>query len=617
MKQLHQQRRWKELVAQFSGEDFAAWPAAAARPAAEALHLRGQAYAALKNGKQAEADLKGSIRLVPEEALVWHALAENYARNLTDEREALAAYRKVVAITGHTNGWLPINSTLEIAKILTDRVETDEALRTLDAYGDAPEMPATWKIRLLRAYGHAYASRGDEQASLTKFREALELEVATVAATDPASAETPAPRPASGTSDAPGFQAGVAKVEITPAADTAIDLLGRRLAPRDPLFARVLYLENDDTSLAIVSLDLIVFASPKVVAEAKRRWGVDHMILCATHTHSGAAPRGLVIQPPHAPDWTRGDKAPADWIDWPALSADPWYAATEEKVVAAIGEAKRNRFAARVATAKGPFESAYMAHNRRLVRDGTATAMWENPDRRPTQPVDPTVGVIRVEDTAGRPRAIVVQYACHPVGLMGAGVVSADFPGAMCDYVEREVGGDCMAMFLQGASGDLDPYDLHNLRGENRFNIVKQCGISLGKGALRVAAQAKTADRSSTLRVDERLMTISYRHGNRLIEVGLLTAVINGDTVLAAIPGEPFIQHQLDLAASSPLPKTFVLGLAYHGRGTPFVVYIPTEQAVKEGGYGAAECSFVAADAGATMVREAVAAIRALLQKPD
>jgi tetratricopeptide (TPR) repeat protein len=178
MRQLHQQRRWKELVAQFAGEDFSKWPEGTARTAAEALHLRGQAYAALKNGKQVENDLKGSLRLDPQNGLVWHALAENYARNLASDDEALAAYRKVVEITGRTNGWLPISSTLEIARIQTDRVETDEALRTLETYGDAAAMPPTWKIRLLRAYGHAYAARGDEQASLAKFREALELEAA-------------------------------------------------------------------------------------------------------------------------------------------------------------------------------------------------------------------------------------------------------------------------------------------------------------------------------------------------------------------------------------------------------------------------------------------------------
>ena len=188
----------------------------------------------------------------------------------------------------------------------------------------------------------------------------------------------------------------------------------------------------------------------------------------------------------------------------------------------------------------------------------------------------------------------------------------------MVDYVEQELGDECLAMFLQGAPGDLDPYDLHNLRGENRFNIARQAGISLGKGALRVAADLKAQPDQTrpTLQVKERLLTIPHRHGNQTTDVGLLTVVINRDLALVAIPGEPFIQHQLDLTAQSPIANTFLLGLAYHGQGTPFVVYIPTVQAVKEGGYGATECSFLAADAGEKMVHEAVACIRDLVSGP-
>jgi len=356
-----------------------------------------------------------------------------------------------------------------------------------------------------------------------------------------------------------------------------------------------------------------------VISEAKAKWCVDHVILSATHTHAGMAPRGLIIKPPAAPDWTRSGKAPAETVDWPGLSADPWYAATEEKIVAAIGKAMQNLFAARLVAGKGPFESAYMAHNRRLVRDGRVSALWENPDRRPTQPIDPTVGVIRVDDISGKPRAFAVHYACHPVALMGAGAISRDFPGAMVDYVEQELGDDCLAMFLQGAQGDIDPYDLHNLRGENRFNIARQAGISLGKGALRVAAELKGSGLSPkqtdkpSIAIKESLLTIPNRNGSQTTDVGLLTVIFNQSLALIAIPGEPFIQHQLDLTQKSPIANTFILGLAYHGRGTPFVVYIPTVQAVREGGYGATECSFLAADAGEKMVAEAVASIRQLM----
>lgn len=426
--------------------------------------------------------------------------------------------------------------------------------------------------------------------------------------------ETNASRGAAPSPPAGRLMAGTAKVEITPEPHTAVNIAGIPLEPRDSLYARVLVLRNGDTSVAIVSLDLIVFASRKVVDEAKAKFGVDQVILSATHTHAGMNPRGLLIKPPAQPDWTRLPRAPADVIDWPALSADPWYAATEAKVVEAIGRATKSMFLARIVSGKGTFESAYMAHNRRLVKNGLASPFWENPDRRPTSPIDPTIGVVRIEDLSGKPRALAVQYACHPVATMGAGSVSRDFPGGMVDYVEEQLGPDCLALYLQGAQGDLDPYDLHNLRGENRFNIPKQAGISLGKRALNISADLKTKPESAraTIDVAESLLTIPNRNGSGTTDVGLLTVVVDKNLALTAIPGEPFIQHQLDLTQLSPLPNTFILGVAYSGRGSPFVVYIPTEQAVREGGYGATECSFLAADAGAKIVVESAKKIQEL-----
>jgi neutral ceramidase len=414
------------------------------------------------------------------------------------------------------------------------------------------------------------------------------------------------------------FRAGTAKVDITPAPHTAVTLTGTPLEPRDSLFARVLFLESGETSVAIVSLDLIVFASQKVVDEAKAKFGVDHVILSATHTHAGMNPRGMWIKPPAQPDWTRLPRSPGDVIDWPALSSDPWYAATEAEVIEAIGRAVKTSFPARIVSGKGSFESAYMAHNRRLVKNGRVSAFWENPDRKPTTPIDPTVGVVRIEDLAGKPRALAVMYACHPVSTMGGGSVSRDFPGGMVDYVEAELGPDCLALYLQGAQGDLDPYDLHSLRGENKFNIPKQAGISLGKRALGIAAELKSklASERATIDVAKSLLTIPNRNGQGRTDVGLTTVVVDKNLALTSIPGEPFIQHQLDLTRLSPLPNSFILGVAYSGHGSPFVVYIPTEQAVREGGYGATECSFLAADAGAKMVAESVKKITELTKKP-
>jgi neutral ceramidase len=425
--------------------------------------------------------------------------------------------------------------------------------------------------------------------------------------------------------------AGVAKVDITPD-DSFITAIGEswrlpdsagkpghtKVPPTnilDRIEARVLVLQCGSTSLAIVCADLVIFSSQKVVDEAKKQWKVDHVILSATHTHSSMIPRGLCptgAKPSWGWDYIKDD--PGVTVDWPALSEDPWYADMEQKVIAAIGQAARSMFPAQVMAGRGPFTSDYMAHNRRKVNpDGSVSDMWSNPDRLPTEPIDPTVGVIQVQDAAGKVRALLVNYACHPVGLMGSSVLSRDFPGAMVDHVEQQLGDDCMAMFLQGAQGDLDPYHT-GFRDEQSYHLMRQCGISLAQGALQLARTLKADSNRNTasLVVKENIVKIGHRISDKTTDACVLTAVINGDMALATIPGEIFVQHQIDLRAQSPLPNTFLLGVAYCGQGSPHLIYIPTAKAALEGGYGADvnRCSWVAGNAGEKMVQAAAAAIR-------
>jgi len=94
--------------------------------------------------------------------------------------------------------------------------------------------------------------------------------------------------------------------------------------------------------------------------------------------------------------------------------------------------------------------------------------------------------------------------------------------------------------------------------------------------------------------------------------VAVITALVNDDIAITTIPGEPFIQHQLNLAEASSVGNTFLLGYAYCGAGSPFLVYVPTAEAVKQGGYGAAEAAFVAAEAGEKIVNDAVKSIHSL-----
>ncbi len=176
MDALLQERRWKELIQQFATEDFTQWPAELSRQAAESLHRRGQTYSFLKDGPRAEADLQAALKLTPRDETLWLTLADNYTNNLNDDTQALAAYRQAFALSGKGNGWQPLTATVSIARILTNQVRPDEALAVLQTYGNMDGMAPIWRIKLLRAYGHAYAAQGEEQKSLTKFREALRLE---------------------------------------------------------------------------------------------------------------------------------------------------------------------------------------------------------------------------------------------------------------------------------------------------------------------------------------------------------------------------------------------------------------------------------------------------------
>lgn len=385
--------------------------------------------------------------------------------------------------------------------------------------------------------------------------------------------------------------AGTAKVDITPPRGIAMCGFGGRGSAtgiHDPLFARVAVLKEGALSLAIVSSDLVWLYSNRIIEEAKRKWQVDYVILCGTHTHAGP------------------------------MDSNPWYSSMEDKVISAIGEASRNLFPARIGAGNAPFESVFFGYNRRFVNsDGKVNMWWENPRRLPNGPVDQTVRAIRIDDDEGKARAVLVHYAAHPVVLGAENTeISADYPGAMVNHVEQQMGGNAMAMFLQGGGGDIHPYETA-MSGKHGFEIVRQTGISLGKQGVRLAKEIQPTQvkGGASIKVRESLLSMAYREDKtKIVDVGVLAVLINGDIALAVISGEPFVQHQLDLASKSPVKNTLLLGYAFFGKGIPLPTYLPSRQAVKDGGYGAelGGPNFLEVGAGERMIDEAVKLIEEL-----
>src|SRR5438309_3094865 len=97
---------------------------------------------------------------------------------------------------------------------------------------------------------------------------------------------------------AQGLHAGAAKVDITPPVGHQLWGLASRGGPStgilDPLYARVLVLKSDLSSLAIVAVDLgRSFGDEQIAdlaARAKSESGIEHVIVAASHTHTAPTP---------------------------------------------------------------------------------------------------------------------------------------------------------------------------------------------------------------------------------------------------------------------------------------------------------------------------------------
>lgn len=391
---------------------------------------------------------------------------------------------------------------------------------------------------------------------------------------------------------AQSFSAGVTRVDITPPAGVELWGYSNRTGPAtgtlDPLYARVLVLDDTRQAVAIVTLDLgRTFGPPQIARvreQIRRDYHVNDVMFIASHTHSGPA-----IE---------------DGYDDGVVPA--WEQRAVDSIIKAIGDARARMVPARIGVGMG---QAIIGHNRRVVQsDGSVKMLWRNSTGQQTGMIDPTVGVIRVDDRQGNPLAILVSYACHPV-VFGPDNLrySADYPGAMARVVEESFGGRPVCFFLQGAPGDINPLLDKTPLPENADEVMRTVGAKLGREVTRVAQTIRTEvpaapelaffseeltcknrwdveklRASLTAAFPPNLARRYQRYITPEITMPVTTLVINQQIALVGLPGEPFVGLQLLLRQRAPLAATFMCGYTngYYG-------YFPTISAAVSGGYGA------------------------------
>jgi neutral ceramidase len=417
------------------------------------------------------------------------------------------------------------------------------------------------------------------------------------------------------------FQAGIACVDITPALGVSIaGHMHDRLATgvHDPLHVRCLVLDNGDVRLVLGMVDNCLVPRPVLDAAKQRiqeQTGISpgHVLLAATHTHTGPTLTS-VFQSDPVPGY-------GDFL--------------VGRIAEGVALAVQNLEPAQIAWGKG--EVPDEVFNRRWhMKPGSipANPFGETTDKvrmnppcadenlmEPSGPTDPAVPFIALRRPNGAPLAVLANYALHYIGGTDGNVFSADYFGCFAEALAKLIKQDqgdapLLAMMSNGASANINninfrvagtpaaPYErmravadkvareVHARYQELSFvdwvplaaateditlGVRKPNEEELERAKAIVAAAAGPEMKTmEEIYARETVFMAAYPD---TVPV-LLQALRIGDTGIAAIPCEVFVEIGLALKAASPFPLTFPIELANGYNG-----YLPTVEQHALGGY--------------------------------
>lgn len=377
---------------------------------------------------------------------------------------------------------------------------------------------------------------------------------------------------------------GLAEIDITPpigGLTTGYSSAKPTDGIHDPVSARILVLESEEVCIALAVCDLCIYNSAWL-HEQMAGIGVDRLLLMNTHTHAGPKLRQE---------------------DFPSPEK-PWRATVDERILDAIKEAKQHLFTGYFTASASQIQLGY---NRLVHRGDYSVTYFENPQRIPYGSVDRQLGVIRIADEDQKVRAVLVNYACHPVVLGPRNrKISADYPGVMREQVEQHFDDDTLCIFVQGAAGDINP--LMMARGDERegdFDVVQAMGELLADEVLRALSfieyevgESKSVMTSSSI--------TSFRNRwepEQSLEMGVTTLLINDRIGIITLPGEPFHHFQTDFREKANLPHCFLFGYCCND-GYDWPRYLPDLLSSARGGYGASDTTVAEVGAGERLVNQ-------------
>jgi hypothetical protein len=244
----------------------------------------------------------------------------------------------------------------------------------------------------------------------------------------------------------------------------------------DTLHARALVLREGKTTAVIISLDVVAIGEIGPI-------GNEYLgqVRAALQKDLGIAPKNVIINASHCHGIVCKDVAAR------TVKVVKQAFKQVEPVDVGVGTGREDRIMEnrRLKLANG--READVRHAYSLPSDAEVVGVG---------PIDPEIGILRLNRKNGQTLAVVYQFACHPIQGVPSGGNTADITGFSSKVIEENTSEGTIALFLQGCGGDINPVRYKDVESPRD---AEPLGNMLGLSTLRGLKKIKTAAAGMTL----------------------------------------------------------------------------------------------------------------------
>lgn len=253
-----------------------------------------------------------------------------------------------------------------------------------------------------------------------------------------------------GAVNAAQLKAGVAKVNITTTAAVLIN---------DPLYVKALVLDDGTKKVVIITVDAVSIAEIGYIKNdylTKVRSGLEKELKIK--------PENVLINASHCHGQVCAD--------------------VELRTIQAVKEACQNLLPVNIGSGTG-YEDRIMENRRVRLKSGKdadcrrAYSLPPDEEIIGVGPVDPEIGILRLDKKGGKPLAVLYNFGCHPIEGVPNGGNTADLVGFASKVIEDCLGDGTIALFVQGCAGDINPIMYKDVNNPpNAEQLGNMLGIS-------------------------------------------------------------------------------------------------------------------------------------------